>query len=101
MVHRIACEIADTPWRRLRGLIGRPVERGLMLEPCRAIHTCFMRRPIDVLFIDERRTVLAVHHEVPPRRTRAERRARAVVELPAGAAAAAGIAPGDRIVVQS
>src|SRR5439155_22247533 len=48
-------EVADNPWRRLKGLIGRrgfePGE-GLVLQDCRGIHTWFMGFPIDVLHVD-------------------------------------------------
>ena len=51
----VRCRWAATPWERLRGLIGRPPpEPGTVLgfRRCNALHTCFMRYPIDVLFTD-------------------------------------------------
>lgn len=40
---------------RMRGLLGRrPLlqDQGLLLRPCAAVHTCGMRYPIDLLFLD-------------------------------------------------
>lgn len=75
-------------WGRAIGLIGRrtlaPGE-GLWIEPCRAIHTAFMRFPIDALFLSpEGEIVDAVFHLRPWRWKAADRRARSVVEMRAG-----------------
>ena len=46
--------VADSPWTRLRGLIGRARLQpgdGLMLRPASSIHTSFMRFPIDAVFL--------------------------------------------------
>ena len=49
------CAVADRPFPRLRGLMGRrglaPGE-GLLLRPTPSIHTWFMRFPIDAVFLD-------------------------------------------------
>jgi len=89
--------VAGTPWARLRGLIGRPCPQpgtGLLLRPAASIHTCFMRYPIDVVFLDGKQHVLSVHAAVPPWRMRAQRDARAVLELRAGEARRLGLEPG-------
>lgn len=42
---------------RARGLIGRPKLRedeALLIPKCNAIHTCFMRYPIDARFLDRK-----------------------------------------------
>lgn len=47
-------EIADTFWRRFRGLMGRKSiapSHALLLCPCFSVHMCFMRFPIDVAFM--------------------------------------------------
>lgn len=94
-------ERALHPWQRLRGLLGRrtflPGE-ALWIEPCRSVHTFFMRFAIDVLFLDgEGRVVEAIRELRPYRATRFFRRAVGVLELPAGTIAASGTEPGDRI----
>ena len=89
--------VATTTWARLRGLIRRPspaAGHALLLRPAASIHTCFMSYPIDVVFLDVHGRVLSVHHAVPPWRARAQRGARAVLELRAGEATRLGIERG-------
>ena len=97
------CAIADTIWTRNRGLLGRarlePGE-GLLIRPANSIHTAFMRFPIDVVFLDRDLAVLKVVPELRPWRAAAARRARSVLELPAGGAGRAGLEPGRRLVVR-
>lgn len=55
-------EIADTFFRRFRGLMLRAFLHsgsGILLSPCSRIHTCFMRFSIDVLYLNDEYTVLA------------------------------------------
>lgn len=97
------CEVAETPWTRLRGLIGRrglAPGHGVLLRPAGSVHTCLMRFPIDVVFLDGDLRVLRVAPAVPPWRVRGRRGARAVLELAAGEARRAGIGAGDRLDVQ-
>lgn len=96
------CLVAKTPWRRMRGLIGRaelPRGEGILLKPCGSIHTFFMRFPIDVVFCDRELRVLAVAANVPRRRLRAQRRSRVAIELAAGEAARRQVKPGARLRV--
>ncbi len=85
---------------RLRGLMFRDAfpdgVNGLMLTPCRAVHTCFMRFAIDVIFIDKSRQVLACAENVPPRRLIfGPAGTRTVLELPAGTVKGSGTRPRD------
>ena len=57
---------------------------GLLIPRCRSVHTFGMRFALDVLFLDRRLMPLRVLRSVPPRRVVRERRAWAVLELPAG-----------------
>jgi uncharacterized membrane protein (UPF0127 family) len=94
------CEIADSPLKRMRGLLGRSSlasDEGMFFRPAGSIHTFFMRFPIDVVFCDRELTVVGVARELKPWRTAARRRARVVIELAAGAAA--GVDEGDRLVL--
>jgi uncharacterized membrane protein (UPF0127 family) len=93
------CVAADTPWRRLRGLVGRRLDAGsgLLIRPASSIHTCFMRVPIDVVFLDRHGRVLRVVVALRPWRLAWRRGAVAVLELPAGACARAGLAAGDAL----
>jgi uncharacterized membrane protein (UPF0127 family) len=95
------CVVADTPTSRLRGLLGRSELRpgeGLLLRPASAIHTCFMRFPIDAVFLDRDWRVLGISGEVRPWRAASRRGAKAVLELPAGESARRGLEPGDLLV---
>jgi uncharacterized membrane protein (UPF0127 family) len=85
---------------RLKGWIGRKSidERdALLIQPCNSIHTWFMSAPIDVVFLDRRRRVVGVHHNVGPRRLCMHWRAAAALELQAGRGAALGLAPGVQL----
>ena len=65
----VRCRWAATPWERLRGLIGRPPpEPGTVLgfRRCNAVHTCFMRYPIDVLFADRGGRAVKLARDVKP-----------------------------------
>ena len=56
---------------------------GLLIPRCRSVHTFGMRFPLHVVFLDRRRVPLAIRMAVPPNRVVADRRADAVLELPA------------------
>ena len=87
---------------RLKGLLGCPglaPGQGLVLEPCRSIHTFFMRFPIDVVFYDKEQRVVAVRENLAPYRlTSVVWRARGVVELPAGTVLASKTKVGDQLI---
>jgi uncharacterized membrane protein (UPF0127 family) len=96
------CRLADRPWTRLRGLLGRrrlAADEGLLLRPVGAIHTLFMLFAIDVVFLDRNYNVLKVVENVRPWRFAGARRAKAVLELPAGAAARMGLRAGETLVI--
>jgi uncharacterized protein len=100
---RVVCErcvLADRPLSRLMGLMGRrrlPQGHGLLLRPSPSIHTCFMRFPIDAVFLDRDLRVVSVRARLRSWRFAGERGARAVLELPAGEAARRGVTPGARL----
>ncbi len=93
--------VAANFWSRLKGLIGkRKMEPGeaLVLEKCRAVHTCFLCFNIDVVFLDEKGAVLKTLVNLPPYRfTLPVPGARRVVELPAGVVLGTGTVPGDTL----
>jgi hypothetical protein len=93
-------ELADGPLRRMRGLIGRrglPAGEGLLLTHAPAIHTAFMRFPIDALFLDRDLRVLDIAERLRPWRIASKQKARAVLELAAGECARRGVEVGDRL----
>lgn len=91
---------ADTFSSRLFGLIPRRSlgqEEGLWLEPCAMIHMCFMRFPIDAVFLDGELKVLRVLRCLGVWRFSPwVRGARGVLELPAGRAEGR-VEEGDRL----
>ncbi len=92
------CALADNPWTRMKGLLGRASlapDEGMLFDPAGSIHMFFMRFPIDAVFCDRELTVLRVARGLKPWRTAGARGARVTIELAAGAAA--GIEPGDRL----
>ena len=90
---------ADTFGRRLLGLMFRPrlgPGEGLWIEPCNAVHTHFMRFPIDVLFLDKQGQVVRVVPAMAPwKHTPLVKGATVVLELPAGGAGTT--AAGDQV----
>ncbi|MBM3681746.1 MAG: DUF192 domain-containing protein [Actinobacteria bacterium] len=90
--------------RAARGLIGRrglgPGEGLLLADPLGCVHTCGMRFPIDVVFLDRRLVVVGVAEAVPPWRLAARRGARLQLELSAGRACALGLVPGSRLALR-
>ena len=87
---------------RMRGLLGGPAlaaGEGLLLGPCKQVHTFGMRFPIDVVFCDRTwRVVHVIRAMKPGRVSRAVWKARLAIELSAGAAVE--IQVGDRLVLE-
>jgi uncharacterized protein len=95
------CVLADTALARMRGLLGRRELRsgeGLLLRPASSVHTAFMRFPIDAVFLDRDGRVLKIARALRPWKTAMGRKARAVLELPAGESERRGIEVGERLL---
>lgn len=93
------CSVAENPLTRLRGLLGRAglaPHEGLLIRPTSAIHTCFMRFPIDAVFLDRELVVVGVETDLRPWRVAARRGAKAVLELAAGESRTRRIHLGER-----
>jgi uncharacterized protein len=94
------CALATSPLTRMRGLLGRasldPSE-GMLFRPAGSIHMLFMRFAIDAVFCDRDLVVVDVVRGLKPWRMAARKGAKVVIELADGAAA--GLAPGDRLVL--
>lgn len=93
--------VADNPWARLVGLMGKrslPEGFGLLLRNESAIHTFGMRIPIDVVYLDRSGTILRVAKAMPPARFGPlVRGARDVLELPAGTLVRSHSRIGDKL----
>ncbi len=92
------CQVPRSSFARARGLLGRSglePGNGMLIDAAPSVHMFFMRFPIDVVFLDRDWRVVRVVHGLRPWRVAGARRAVAALELPAGAAAEAGIEEGD------
>ena len=97
-----SCLIAESPWLRTKGLLGRrdlPHGEGILLRPASSIHMAFMRFPIDAVFLTRDLTVLKVVHDLAPWRMASRWRAHSVLELPAGTCERSGVREGDRLTL--
>ena len=96
------CVLADSMWSRSKGLLGRSSlaeDEGILLRPGGSIHMFFMRFPIDAVFLDRELRVLRVVADLKPWRMASKRRAKAVLELPAGRCARVGVTEGERLLL--
>ena len=95
--------IADNFWTRLVGLVGvRKLASGdgLLIKPCKGVHSMFMSIPIDVLYVDRNHMVIGADREMKPWRIgRIYPASNYVVELPVGAIAQTETQIGDQLVV--
>lgn len=93
--------LADSFFPRFRGLMLRkslaPGE-GLFLKNCSAIHCCFMRFPIDVVYLNPKLQVVGAETVKPWRLGSIYPEARHVLELEAGRAE--GLVPGTTIIMK-
>ena len=98
------CVIASSSLARLRGLLGTkglPRGHGLLLRPCKQVHTFFMQYELDLVFIDGEGAVLSALADFPRNRISPKvRDAVAVLELPAGTLAETPTQPGDLLHVE-
>lgn len=91
----------------LRSLSGRlfgplslnrmPANQGLLILPCRSIHTFGLQTPSDVLFLDEDGRILEIWARVAPWRKLRCADASAALGLSAGIAGYAGLHEGERL----
>ena len=97
-------ELALTRAERRRGLLHRDAidpDGALVLAPCHAVHTLFMRFAIDVIFVDRAGCVRRVVRRLEPWRLAASFRAHATIELAAGALDSREVRVGDRLYLAS
>lgn len=90
---------ANTYFSRMIGWIGRKritKDDGILFRDCGAIHTCFMRFPIDLVYLDKANKVVAVRSAIKPWRIAPlHRHTRHMLELDAHAAD--GLKRGDQL----
>lgn len=97
--------LADTFWRRLRGLMGVTFlreEEGLILVGEKSIHTFFMKIPIDVVYVDQSYRVIRTEaNMIPSRIGPFVSRSVYVLELPVGTIARTMTQVGDQLKFES
>jgi hypothetical protein len=97
-------QVAGDGRHRRKGLLGRDrldAGEGLWIVPCEAIHTFWMRFPIDLIYLDRKHCVVKTRSNVRPWRLSACLRAHSVLELAAGVVRETQTRPGDRLSVES
>jgi uncharacterized membrane protein (UPF0127 family) len=96
--------VADSVLSRLRGLLGTrelPRRHGLLLRPCKQVHSFFMQFALDLVFVDDRGRVLRTVEGFGRNRVSPfVRGASAVLELPAGTLSEAPTEEGDVLAIE-
>lgn len=96
--------MALTLWERFRGLMFRrdlPWEEGLLFPDCRSVHTCFMRFPIDLVYLADDNEVVKIVEAKKPWRLSACLRAHSVLETAAGRCREGGLDVGDALTFEA
>lgn len=80
----IDIEVADTTFSRIKGLMfKKEITKGLWITPCNSIHTFFMTKNIDVLYLDKEGKIIKIVTNMKPWRIGPIIwKAKSVVELP-------------------
>ena len=71
----------------------------MIIAPCNAVHTFFMRFTIDVVFADRQGTVVKLCRNLKPWRMGIGVAGFAAIELCAGAIDQSGVVKGDRLSI--
>ena len=71
----------------------------MLIAPSNAVHTCFMRFPIDLLFVGKDGRVLKIREAVPAWRMSACLRGHAVIEMAAHSVRSIDLRVGDQLLV--
>jgi uncharacterized membrane protein (UPF0127 family) len=100
LAHRVRAAV-DSASRR-KGLLGRASldDEALIIAPCSAVHTCFMRFAIDVIFTDRAGRVSRCVPAVRPWRITGTLRGFATIELAAGTIDRTGTRRGHTLQLQ-
>ncbi len=97
-------KLADSFMQRFKGLMGKKKlnkSEGLMLLSCNSIHTCFMRFPIDVVFLNMDYEVIALKKGVKPwRMVNFVKKAYITVEMSEGTIEYKNIEVGDLLIMK-
>lgn len=89
---------------RRKGLLAHgslPRSTALIIAPTNAIHTFFMKFPIDIVFVSKAGRILKIRSRVPAWRMTGSLRAYAVLEMAAGSVDGSDMKVGDELVCRS
>jgi hypothetical protein len=89
---------------RRKGLLAQgslPPSTAMIIAPTNAIHTFFMKFPIDIAFVSKSGRILKIRSSVPAWRMTASLRAFAVLEMAAGSLDTSDTKVGDELIVSS
>lgn len=95
--------LAATSATRRKGLLGvthLDGNSGLWIVPCEAVHTFWMRIPLDTVFLDRHGQVKKIRASLKAWRLVVDLRAHSVLELAAGTLARSETQVGDRLLFQ-
>lgn len=91
--------VASGFWQRFKGLMGskpQPIGQALLIPRCRSVHTCFMRYPLDIVYLNQSGTVVKLVHRLKPwRLSWGGAQAAQVLEMTAGGVERHAIQIGD------
>lgn len=97
-------KLADGFFQKFKGLMGRKKlskSEGLMLLSCNSIHTCFMRFPIDVVFLNMNHEVIEIKKGLKPwRMVKYVKKAYITVEMAEGTVEYKNIELGDLLILK-
>ncbi len=97
-------KLANSFVKRFKGLMGCKKlnkSEGLMLLSCNSIHTCFMKFPIDVVFLNMDHEVIALRKDVRPwRMVNFVKKAYITVEMAEGTIEHKNIEVGDLLIMK-
>lgn len=90
--------------KRLKGLLftsSLPRQSGIHIQPCRSVHTYFMKYPIDIVYLDANQVVVGLEQFVAPgKRGQHIPKAYSVIELAAGRIQELALEEGQKLHIQ-
>lgn len=80
----IDIEVADTSFARMKGLMfQKEIKNGLLIKPCNSVHTFFMKKSIDILYLNKQGKIIKMTPAMKPWRVGPiVFGAKSVIELP-------------------
>ena len=95
--------MADTSAKRNTGLLKHErldPGQGLWIVPCSAVHSFWMKFPIDLVYLDRKKRVRKVRRKMVPWRMSGCLLAHSILELPVGVIESTRTEPGDQLAFE-